>query len=164
MGWVRHGPLVDFDIVARSLPDRVTWKSHSGDRPASPPHLGQLPRHRIVCPLARQTLCPLRGRAISAVRLMTKGGKLCGWLTSGRIERFPGRLAGWSGARPPAGSPCRPHPSTHGIHTQAQDYGNEGRTKTTNPPTPPKPGARPYPELHLERFKPWRRWQQPVRL
>jgi len=61
-------------------------------------------------------------------------GKHFPWESTPAAPRTPRVDLSSSGARPPAGSPRRSCPSTHGIHIQEKERSFKGRTKTATSP------------------------------
>jgi len=132
--------------------------------PGKPPIFGTAaPTQDCVSPCPTQTLCPLRGRAISAVKLMIQGRGRALWSArKWARQTFPGWARRLVRSLAPSRLPVlvppqhprHPHPSARLRHQRTyQDH---------NPP--PSPVRVPPHVLHPERFKPWRRRQQPVRI
>ena len=106
--------------------------------PGKPPIFGTAaPTQDCVSPCPTQTLCPLRGQAISAVRLMTKGGEAL-WLAHKWARRtFPG----WARRFVRSPAPSRllvSAPPQHPRHPHPSARLRQQRTYQDHPPPPPQ--------------------------
>ena len=131
-------PRVDFDIAARALPDRASMEFPLRRPPGKPPTFGT--GHTLPKVGGKSSLV---GSQVGASDVSRVGS---------HVGQGPGPQPAPRVGLTPASTSSTPKRKT----TASKDV--------PRPPPPPSPVRVPPQVLHPERFKPWRRRQQPVRI